>query len=155
MSKWGKMVMGVNSISRNLPFTWNNSIELNKFTVDGGLAILVHERETLRGMGWGWGTAYTLGLWGQWVSLLWILSMKLTWLYIDWKWLYTHSKISMLLKITSMLINYESNKNKKAVVGGNLEKVKLRLGRVSVSSKEYHAYQILKEGGKWILYKIP
>lgn len=54
----------------------------------------------------------------------------------------------MLLKITSMLINYESNKNKKAVIGGNLEKVKLRLGRVNVSSKEYHAYQILKEGGK-------
>ena len=40
-----------------------------------------------------------------------------------------------------MLIHYETNKNKKAVTGGNLEKVKfIRKGRVNVSSKEYHAH---------------
>lgn len=30
--------MGVNIKSRNLPFTWNNSIELNTFTVGGSPA---------------------------------------------------------------------------------------------------------------------
>lgn len=48
-----------------------------------------------------------------------------------------------------MLINYESNKNKKGSDWGNLEKVKfIRKGRVNVSSKEYHAHQIQKEVGK-------
>lgn len=41
MSKYGKsgkMAMGVNTISRNLPFTSNDIIELNKFAVGGGFA---------------------------------------------------------------------------------------------------------------------
>lgn len=38
-------------------------------------------------------------------------------------------------------------KNKKVVIGGwNLEVKLIRLGRINVSSKECHMYQILKEG---------
>ena len=43
-------------------------------------------------------------------------------------------------------VNKLAAKEKKAVIRGcNLEVKLIRLGRINISSKEYHMYQILKE----------
>ena len=86
-----KKVMRVNIILRNLQFTWNNSIELNKLVAHCGTGEkLCAERGGDKILHAHWFSE------DSGVSLLWILSIKLTWLYIDWKWLYIYLQISVL-----------------------------------------------------------